>query len=200
MPEEAGVLDPVGEPFRVCLPELRPGAPEIGVHRHPADYVEHVQAGQGEVDGEKVVGAGKEPALELVAVFEVLDHEEDAPEQDRRPHVDPKGAEAAAHQRRPGHDHRDGGRNQDDRVERGERDVQNRVSPRPDRRPRPDQDVARKQGPEQHDLRGQEEPDADLAVGETGVAAHLDGVRDLHLDQASYCGVKSLAAPGTLYS
>ena len=180
MPEEARVLDPVGEPHRIRLPELRAGAPEIGVHHHPAEHVEHVQAGQRVVDGEEVVGAGKFPQVEMVAVFEVLDHEEDEPEQDRRPHVDPKGPEAAAHQRRPGHDHRDGGRNQDDRVERGERDVQNRVSPRPARRPRPDQDVAREQGSEQHDLRGEEEPDADLAVGQTGVAPNLDGVGDVH--------------------
>ena len=57
------------------------------------------------------------------------------------------------------------------------------VSPaRPARRPGPDQDVAREQGAEQHDLRGQEEPDADLAVGQTGVAAHLDGVGNVHLE------------------
>ena len=130
----------------------------------------------------KLLVLGKRPCVELVAVLEVLDHEEDEPEEDRPPHVDPERPEVAAHQRRPGHHHRDRGRNQDDRVERRERDVQNRVSPRPARRARPDQDVARKQGAEQHDLRGQEEPDADLAVGQTGVAPHLYGVRNLHLE------------------
>ena len=75
------------------------------------------------------------------------------------------------------------------------------VSPRGQlRRPRPDQDVAGKQGAEQHDLGGQEEPDADLAVIETGVGARVYGVGDVHLDQASCWGTKSLAAPGTLYS
>src|SRR5260370_29460415 len=71
MPEKARVLDPVDEPLGVRLPELRAGTPEIGIHRHPADHVEHVQAGQGEIDREKVVGARKEPVLEFVAVFEV---------------------------------------------------------------------------------------------------------------------------------
>src|SRR3954471_8510665 len=80
VPEEPRMLDPVREPLRVRLPELRPGSPEVRVHRHPADDVQHVQPGEREVDGEKVVGAGKEPELELVAVFEVLDHEEDAAE------------------------------------------------------------------------------------------------------------------------
>src|SRR5688572_4798831 len=73
MPEEARVLDPVGEPHRVRLPELRAGAPEIGVHHHPAEHVEHVQAGQGVVEGEEVIGAGVFPQLEMVAVFEILD-------------------------------------------------------------------------------------------------------------------------------
>src|SRR5207237_4867863 len=42
------------------------------------------------------------------------------------------------------------------------------------------QDVAREQRSEQHDLRGEEEPDADLPVGQTGVAPDLYGVGDLH--------------------
>src|SRR4029450_10892742 len=72
MPEETRVLDPVGEPHRIRLPELRAGAPEICVHAHPADDVQHVQPGQREVDGEEVIRAGKEPVVKLVAVFEVL--------------------------------------------------------------------------------------------------------------------------------
>src|SRR6476660_10312068 len=71
MPEEARVLDAIGKPLRVRLPELRAGPQEVGVHAHPAEHVEHVQARQGEIDGEEVVGAGKEPGLELVAVFEI---------------------------------------------------------------------------------------------------------------------------------
>src|SRR5438093_9103832 len=83
MAEEARVLDAIGEPLRVRLPELRAGPQEVGVDTHPAEHVEHVQAGQGEVEGEEIVGAGKEPGLELVAVLEVLDHEEHESEQDR---------------------------------------------------------------------------------------------------------------------
>src|SRR3954471_11059036 len=71
VPEQARVLDSVGEPLRVRVPLLRAGPQEVRVHAHPAEHVEHVEAGQGEVDGQEVVRAGKEPELELVAVFEV---------------------------------------------------------------------------------------------------------------------------------
>src|SRR5262245_50169734 len=83
VPEQPGVLHPVGEPRRVGLPQLRARTQEIGVHRHPAHHVQHVQPGQREVDGQEVVGAGKQVVVELVAVFEILDDEEHAPEQDR---------------------------------------------------------------------------------------------------------------------
>src|SRR5687767_11343425 len=69
MPEEARVLDAVGEPDWIRLPELRAGTPEIGVHHHTAEHVEHVQASQGVVDGEEVVGARIFPQPEMVAVF-----------------------------------------------------------------------------------------------------------------------------------
>src|SRR3954465_2990343 len=90
MPEESRMFNPVREPLRVGLPELRPGSPEIRVHGHPANDMHTVQPSQREIDREKVVGAGKEPEFELVAVFEILDHQEDAPEQNRRPHIHPK--------------------------------------------------------------------------------------------------------------
>src|SRR4029450_2617767 len=61
MPEDARVRDPGREPPRVPVPELAAGAPEIGVHHHPAEHVAHVQASQRVVDGEEVVGAGKFP-------------------------------------------------------------------------------------------------------------------------------------------
>src|SRR5258705_12053751 len=98
MPEEPRVLDPVGEPYRIRLPELGAGTPEIRVHRHPAQHVEPVQSGQGVVDGEEVVGAGKGALVEMGAVFEVFDDQEGEPKQDRPTHVEPKGPEAAAHQ------------------------------------------------------------------------------------------------------
>ena len=50
MPEQSGMFHPISEPLRIFFPELRPGADEIGVDRHPADDVQHVQAGQREVD------------------------------------------------------------------------------------------------------------------------------------------------------
>ena len=43
-----------------------------------------------------------------------------------------------------------------------------------------DQDVAREQGPEQHDFRREEQPDADLPVGQTGIAANFYGVGNVH--------------------
>src|SRR4029078_12163857 len=58
MPEESRVLHPVGEPHRVRLVELRSGAQEIGVHRHAADHVQHVQACEGEISGEEDVSPG----------------------------------------------------------------------------------------------------------------------------------------------
>src|SRR4029453_16940565 len=67
VPEEARVLDAVGEPRRIRLPELRARTPEVGVHHHAADHVQHVQPGQREVDREEVVGARKQVIVELVA-------------------------------------------------------------------------------------------------------------------------------------
>src|SRR6185436_8276367 len=101
MPEEARMLNPIDEPLRVRLIELRAGTPEIRVHRHPTDDVKHVQTGEREIDREEVAGARKQPGLELVAVFEILDDEENAAEQDRRSHVEAIGPETVPHQRRP---------------------------------------------------------------------------------------------------
>src|SRR5262245_23712087 len=82
VPEEARVLDPVGEPHRIRLPQLRARTPEVGIDQHPADHVKPVQSGQREIDGEKVVGTGEEVMFELGGVFEVLHDEEDQSEQD----------------------------------------------------------------------------------------------------------------------
>ena len=62
------------------------------------------------------------------------------------------------------------------------------------------QDVARKQRAEQHDFRGQEQPDADLAVVQAGVGPDLDGVRNLHRESGLELRREVLADPGTLYS
>src|SRR5258705_2926458 len=80
MPEEARVLDPVGEPLRIRLPQLRAGTPEIRAHHHPAKHVEPVQSGQVEIDGEEVIGARYGPLVEMGAIFEVLDDDEDESE------------------------------------------------------------------------------------------------------------------------
>src|SRR6187551_3330518 len=94
MPEEPRVLDAIGKPLRVRLPERRAGPQEVGVHTHAAEHMEHVQARQGEVEGEEVAVAWELARAEMVTVFEVLDHEENGPEEDRDPHVDPEGPEA----------------------------------------------------------------------------------------------------------
>src|SRR5262249_28367581 len=173
---------------------------EIRVHRHTPHHVEHVQAGQREVEREEVARAREQPVFELVAVFEILHDEEDAAKQDRGRLIDPKRAETVALERRPRHHHRHRRRNEDDRVERRERDVEDRIAARPVRHASADQDVAREERPEQHDFGRQEEPDADLAVVETGIAPNFDGVRNFHVAHASNWGWKPLAAPGALYS
>src|SRR5439155_18343724 len=63
------------------------------------------------------------------------------------------------------------------------------------------QDVRREQSAEQHHLRRQKQPDAELAVVQPGVGSRFDRVRYVHYAlSGSNCGVKSFAAPGTLYS
>jgi hypothetical protein len=111
--------------------------------------------------------------------------------------------EVVALQGRPGHHHRHGRADQHDRIGRRQRDVEVLTAVRPDRRAGAQEDVRREQGAEEHDLRGEEQPDADLAVVEAGVRPHRDGVGNLDVAHAcafSHCGVKSLDAPGTLYS
>src|SRR4029453_31519 len=72
---------------------------------------------------------------------------------------------------------------------------------RPDRRPGAKNDVGREERAEEHHFRREEQPDPELAVGQSGVGARFDGVRDVHYARSgSNCGGKSLAAPGTLYS
>ena len=107
VPEQTRVLDPVGEPALVLVPQLGAGAPEIGVDDHPADHVEGVEPGHREVDRQEGVGRGVQVVVQLGRVLEVLDDQEDQAEQHRQPHVQPERSEAVAHQRGPGHDHRD---------------------------------------------------------------------------------------------
>jgi hypothetical protein len=54
-----------------------------------------VQPGQGEVDGEEVVVAGQVPQWKWWLYSKYLTTRKTEPEQDRRPHVDPEGPEAA---------------------------------------------------------------------------------------------------------
>ena len=62
------------------LPQRRAGAPGIGVHHHAAEDVEHVQAGQGVVEGKKLLVLRYSPDVEVMAVFEILHDKEDQPE------------------------------------------------------------------------------------------------------------------------
>src|SRR5204863_5865947 len=98
------------------------------------------------------------------------------------------------------------------RVRHAEPDVQLAVGPF--RRAGPQDDVGGKERPEQHDFRREEQPDAQLAVRQPGVGPLFDCVRNVHdlcvlcilcvlrvqAFSGSNCGLKSLAAPGTLYS
>ena len=117
---------------------------EIPVDDHAADHVKSVEARHREVHGEIGARPRVHVLVEMARVLYILDDQERESEKHRDGAEHLKLAEIIPLERRPSHDHRDGGRNQDDRVERGERDVENRGSPRPARCPRPDQDVARK--------------------------------------------------------
>src|SRR5262245_62012259 len=76
VPEEARVLDPVGEVLGIGLPELGARSPEVGVHSHAADHVQTVQAGEREVDRQERALARHQALVELVRVLEVLDEQE----------------------------------------------------------------------------------------------------------------------------
>src|SRR5262245_8502983 len=64
VPEEPGVLDSVGEPHRIRLPQLGARTPEIRIHHHSAEHVKPMQAGQCVVDGEEVVGVRQRAFVE----------------------------------------------------------------------------------------------------------------------------------------
>jgi hypothetical protein len=53
MPIKPGNLDPVREALGLCFPHFASGSPEIRVHNHSADYVQHVKSGHREIDGKK---------------------------------------------------------------------------------------------------------------------------------------------------
>src|SRR5207237_1827871 len=65
VPVEAGVLDAVGEPLRVGVPQLAAGGQKIRVDDDPADDVHAVQPGHGEVDAVEVVVRRVVAQLEL---------------------------------------------------------------------------------------------------------------------------------------
>ena len=79
VPEQPRVLDAIREVLLVFLPELGAGPPEVGVDRHPAHDVEHVQPGHREVDREEGVRARKIPVVELRRILEYLTTRKTAP-------------------------------------------------------------------------------------------------------------------------
>src|SRR6267143_3699198 len=72
VPVQPGVLDAVGEMLGILRPELGAGAEQVPIDDDPADDVQPVQAGHGEVDGVEVVVSGRVAEVELVRVLEVL--------------------------------------------------------------------------------------------------------------------------------
>src|SRR5712691_7587274 len=66
VPIEAGVLDAVGEPLLVRVPELAAEGQEIRVDDDPAHDVQAVKAGEHKVDAVKIIVRGKVPVVELV--------------------------------------------------------------------------------------------------------------------------------------
>ena len=131
--------------------------------------MEAVETGQREVDGHEVVGAGIEVVLELGAVLDRLDDHETDTQGEGSPHPQAELLEIPEPQGGPGEHHRHTGRDQHHGVERGQGHIENLVAVRPLCGAGPQQDQGREQRSEKHDLRSQEEPDAQLGVVEPGV-------------------------------
>src|SRR4029434_5436220 len=82
VPVQPGVFNPVGELFGVLLPHPRARAEEVRHHHHPADDVQAVQTGQGEVDRQERAVRRPFAACQMVGVLEVLVDQEDSGEQE----------------------------------------------------------------------------------------------------------------------
>ena len=95
-----------------------------------------------------------------------------------------------------------------------DRNIQPTVRPKTFRRAHAQQNVSGKQRSEEHDFGRQEQPNADLGIVKPGIRPRFYCVRNFHESAASvlgfdielthqsgwFCGVKSAAWPGTLYS
>ena len=116
--------------------------------------------------------------------------------------------------RNPCEQRRDGREREDERVERAKPDVEPAVRPGAGRGADTQQNVGGKKAAEEHDFGREKKPDAELGVVKSDVRSGLNCVGNIHeLNQCavevvgadkgsggSFCGVKSVAWPGTLYS
>ena len=113
-----------------------------------------------------------------MVVLEALHDHEDGRAEQRQADVDPPHLQVAEAEVRPRQDDGDGGGDQHEGVERGGPDVEQLPAARPRRRAGAQQDQRREERAEEHDLGGEEEPDAELGVVDAGVGARGDVVRD----------------------
>src|SRR3990172_10567 len=182
VPIEADELDGLvvrlGEP--VFLPRL---VVEIEEAEHPARYVGaveprlHVERGAERSElGADVIDPWREmlPEEERV-VLEQLDRHERRAEDQGREEVDPEPGHAPVLDSLQGLDHREAARDEDERVDRGEGDVEGRVrgGVRPERRAGPEGEGVPDDRGEEHDLGDEEDPHPELPLAHVAEHAGL---------------------------
>ena len=122
----------------------------------------------------------KPQCIVLVVVLDALDAKEDEAAENGEAESDAVGVELAFLERDPGPDHGDAGDDQDDGVGEAERDVLDVVGPGAVLGAEADEEIGGEDRAEEHDLGGEEEPDAELAVIEAGIGTRGDGVGNFH--------------------
>ena len=73
MPVQSRHFNAVDESLRLGRPHLDAGNQKVSVDNHAADDVAAVQAGHGEVDGQKRVVRRKQVVVELRRIFKIFD-------------------------------------------------------------------------------------------------------------------------------
>ena len=126
--------------------------------------------------GNLAVGQLDRVVGELVVVLIRLDAHERQCQQDGAGMEKLEPAKLAHLARGPGHHGRDTRSDEDHGVRRPHRNIEPPMGPITFHRSHAQQDIRREERAEQHDFRGQKEPDADFGVVKAGVLPRLDDV------------------------